>query len=80
MVIGVGFGIAQVTKDEELVFQEQPEQANDELPYLSEFEEMAKKDPDHDWRVLLVAPLREREYQRQGDGEWVLIASGRGFA
>ncbi len=78
MVIAVGFGVAQVTRDNELVFQEQPD--DERLRTLAEFEEMAKQDPDHDWRVLLVAPLRSREYQRHDDGKWVLIDSGPGFA
>ncbi len=78
MVIAVGFGCAQVTKDGEIIFQEQ---SNDEnIRILNEFEEMAKAEPDCDWRVLLVGPLRESEYQRHGDKEWVLIDSGMGFA
>lgn len=78
MIIAVGFGTAQVTKDDEIVYMEG---YNDEdFRSLQEFENMAKIDPDHDWRVLLVAPLREREYQRHGDGHWVLIHSGEGFA
>jgi hypothetical protein len=78
MIIAVGFGVAQVTKDNELVYAEKPDEEN--FRELSEFEEIAKSDPDHDWRVLLVGALREREYQRQGDGKWVLINSGMGFA
>lgn len=81
MLIAVGFGVAQVTKDEELIYTEpiNPESWED-LPTLNHFEQMAQEDPDHDWRVLLEAPLRSREYQRQGPEEWVLIASGPGFA
>jgi len=78
MIIAVGFGVAQVTKDDELIYVEKPDEEN--YHELSEFEKMAKSDPDHDWRVLLEAPLRSREYQRQGDGKWVLINSGMGFA
>lgn len=78
MIIAVGFGVARVTRGKKIIFQEQ---YNDEdFHRLSEFEEMAKRDPDHDWRVLLDAPLRAGEYQRHGDGKWVLIASGEGFA
>jgi hypothetical protein len=78
MLIAVGFGMAQVTKDDDVVFSEQPN--DEEYHALSEFEAMAKDDPDHDWRVALEAPLRSREYQRQGDDKWVLINSGMGFA
>jgi hypothetical protein len=41
---------------------------------------MAAADPDHDWRIYFYAPLYEAEYQRQGDGCWVLIKKGEGFA
>jgi hypothetical protein len=78
MLIAVGFGSAEVLRGKKVVFSEGP---NDEdFHTLAEFEEMAKQDPDHDWRVILDAPLRSREYQRQGDGKWVLIKSGMGFA
>ncbi len=78
MLIAVGFGIARVTRGKKIVFQETAD--DEDYHRLAEFEEMAKTDPDHDWRVLLEAPLRSREYQRQGEGKWVLIASGEGFA
>jgi hypothetical protein len=78
MVVAVGFGIAQVTKGEELIYSEGFEE--EEFRTLAEFEGMAAADPDHDWRVLLEGPLRSREYQRHGPGEWVLVASGPGFA
>lgn len=78
MIIAVGLGVARVTRGRRVIFSEGANDENDH--YLSEFEEMAKADPDHDWRVLLDAPLRSREYQRQGEGKWVLIKSGPGFA
>lgn len=76
-VVAVGFGSAYISKDGEVVHHEQH---GDEYRTLAEFEEMAKQDPDHDWRLVLYAPLRGREYQRHGDGEWVLIDSNEGFA
>lgn len=78
MIIAVGFGVAQVTKGDEVVFSEGYH--DEEFHELQEFENMAKADPNHDWRALLVAPLREREYQRHGDEYWVLVRSGEGFA
>ena len=78
MLIAVGFGAAVVSRDGECVFQEQND--DDDFHFLREFEDMAKADPDHDWRVLLDAPLRMREYQRHGDGQWTLVKSGQGFA
>jgi hypothetical protein len=44
------------------------------------FEEIAKKDPDHDWRHNLDLPLRSADYQRHGDGKWILLERGEGFA
>ena len=78
MLIAVGFGFAGVIKDNETVFMEQ---ANDDGYHeLQEFETLALSDPDHDWRVILDAPLRSRTYQRHDVGKWVLIESGMGFA
>jgi hypothetical protein len=74
----VGFGIAQITKDDEIIYQDIS--IADKVPTLQEFEKMAQLDPNHDWRLLLEAPLRSREYQRQGIEKWVLIDSGMGFA
>jgi hypothetical protein len=81
MLIAVGFGDARITKDGETIYQE-PYNIEDESNFhtLAEFEEMAKADPDHDWRAILIAPLRDREYQRHEEGKWVLIKSGMGFA
>jgi hypothetical protein len=50
------------------------------FPMLAHIEELARHDPDHDWRVSLFAPLRGREYQRHGPGQWVLVDSNLGFA
>lgn len=49
-------------------------------PIVADIEELALRDPDHDWRITLDAPLRSRTYQRHAPGTWVLIESGRGFA
>ncbi|MCB1719526.1 MAG: hypothetical protein KDK05_30690, partial [Candidatus Competibacteraceae bacterium] len=59
-VVAVGFGIAQITKDGEVIFDEMEAQDTpwDEFPTLRKFEEMAKVDPDHDWRMNLFGPLR----------------------
>ena len=78
MLIAVGFGSAEVTCGNKLIFAERPD--DEEFHRLSEFEEMAKANPNHSWIVRLDAPLRSRAYQRQGEGRWVLIESGPGFA
>jgi len=78
-IVAVGFGEANITRDGEIVYQERDD---DEGTFrtLAEFEELAAADPDHDWRMFLLSPLKDREYQRHGVGLWVLIASGPGFA
>lgn len=78
--VAVGFGMAAVTKDGHCVYSEPPNIEWDKIPTLRKFENAARKDPHHDWRLILEAPLRSREYQRHGKNEWVLIASGQGFA
>lgn len=77
-LIAVGFGTAQVRRGRKVIFDEQQDSEN--FHFLSEFEEMAKLDPNHSWTVELDAPLRSRTYQRHDEGKWVLIASGEGFA
>jgi hypothetical protein len=76
-VVAVGFGCAQITKDGAVIFDEMNAE---DFHELSEFEAMAKADPDHDWRLILEAPLRSQVYQRHADDAWVLIESGMGFA
>lgn len=78
-LVAVGFGYAMILKDSEEIYREDYYKG-DETPTLKMFEDMAQKDPDHDWRMILFAPLRDQEYQRQGQNEWVLIKSGIGFA
>lgn len=45
-----------------------------------EYEDVAAGDPDHDWRLFVHGPLSDYTYQRQGEGQWMLVAQGRGFA
>ena len=52
----------------------------DEAQELSEFEEIAKKSPNHDWRHHLDLLLRSAVYQRHDDGQWAVIERGEGFA
>jgi hypothetical protein len=87
MIIAVGFGKPEVTKDGEVIYSEPLEweidkgiKSEKDIKTLAEIEKEAQKDPDHDYRCILDAPLRSREYQRHGKNNWVLISSGRGFA
>lgn len=83
MLIAVGFGDARVTRDGETVYSELklPKDATEDMFWTTQdAENEALKDPDHDWRIVLYAPLYGRIFQRQGDGEWVLIGENEGFA
>jgi len=75
-----GFGSAKITKDGLLIYDESPNMEFEDAPLLQKFEDMALKEPSADWRYKLDLPLRSAEYQRQGDGHWVLIKKGQGFA
>jgi len=77
--IAVGFGAAYVTRDGVTVWQEPRGEIND-CWTVQRAEEEAMKDPDHDWRIHLVAALYEGHFQRQSPGEWVLYQRGEGFA
>ena len=78
--ICVGFGAAVVKMDDEVIYEENPRADFTDIPIAQTFEDMAKKEPNHDWRIWFHAPLHEEEYQRQDDGKWVMISSGPGFA
>ena len=80
MLIAVGFGYAKVTKDFKTVYNEMDHENPEEYWTTQDAENEALKDPDHDWRIVLYAPLYGRIFQRQGDGEWVLIGENEGFA
>lgn len=77
MFIAVGFGEAQILKNGEIVFDENN---FDDYHQLSEFEEMAKLEPDAEWICLLNAPCYSSKWQRQSEGIWVCIETGTGFA
>ena len=83
--IAVGFGFAGISRDGEIVYRE-PQHDGPfsetwaKIPSLMKFENMARKDPDHDWRLILDGPLSGKTYQRQDRNEWLLVQSNRGFA
>ena len=87
MLIAVGFGDANVTKDGEEVYSEMAIGMNDDFEFkeselwtVQDAENEALKDPDHDWRITMYAPLRGRVFQRQDVGKWVLVEEDMGFA
>ena len=72
-VLGVGFGMVNVTRDDEFIWSGDGEQT------AYRYTRRAKKEPDHDWQIEFIGPLHEETYQYQ-DGKWIMIATGRGFA
>lgn len=76
--IAVGFGSAGYRRDGEVMWEEGGQE--EEFPTVADVERLASEDPDHDWRIYFYAPLYDAEYQRQGDGVWVLVSKGQGFA
>jgi hypothetical protein len=75
-----GFGWWTILMDGDVIYQPPPDGEWKDFPTLMRFENMARKDPDHDWRAECFLPLRGATYQRQGKNEWVLIDSNQGFA
>jgi hypothetical protein len=79
--IAVGFGYAALHRDREVVWTE-PQGPVDDDAYMTgeQAEKLAAANPDHDWRIVLEAPLSSRTYQRHAPGHWALIEQGMGFA
>lgn len=78
-VIAVGFGDAALERDGETVWQEAGNDFEDCLS-VERAEEMAARDEDHDWRIVLHGPLHGETYQRHGPRAWVLVEKNEGFA
>ena len=79
MRITVGFGMAELTKDGQVVYDGATDDWEDCMT-VAEAEALAAADPDHDWRIHLLGPLSEVMYQRHDVGKWVLVKKGLGFA
>lgn len=81
MLIAVGFGSACVTKNGQLVWDEQRAHGNVEKMWtVKTAERHARKEPDADWRIQKHGPLHGETYQRQGENKWVCIEQNEGFA
>lgn len=82
MLIAVGFGSAYVTKDGEIVYDEQ--RVEDEKFWtVQDAEDLAAADPDHDWQIVKYGPLHGETFQRQerqGIYQWICVESNKGFA
>lgn len=79
-VLYMGFGGWTIYRDAKAYYCPPINKTYDDYPRLAEYEAKAQADPDHDWQAVLNLPLRDAVYQRQGEGRWVLIETGEGFA
>jgi hypothetical protein len=83
-MITVGFGDARLTRDGKTVYDGELEQREGRIKSWDDFmtfgqaAQLAAAEPDHDWRIVLEAPLWNETYQWQG--KWVLVEKGNGFA
>lgn len=81
MAIAVGFGDAYIEKDGKKIYDGEAEyQAGKEPKRLQYFEDLAKEEPDADWRLVKYGPMHGETFQRQGNGLWVCVESNQGFA
>jgi hypothetical protein len=81
MFICVGFGFAVLSKNGVTVYDGEEALQQEQEPWtVREAEELAKNDPDHDWRIVKHGPLHGETFQRHGPGCWVCIESNQGFA
>ena len=71
----VGFGRVTVTKDGKEIWS-----GDDENKEAADIEQLALKNPEHDWRIEFYGPMHGETFQRHGKGNWVCIESNRGFA
>lgn len=78
-LIGVGIGYAALTRDGETVYEEDGKQQRDSMT-VAQAERLARREPERDWRIHLVAQLENRHYRREGAGLWVLYERGYGMS
>lgn len=88
-VIAVGFGAAQVYRDDEFFADGETgimrrngivERFEPWTLTFGDIEEIARLDPGHDWQIVLHGPMHGETYQRQGEGVWLCIERNQGFA
>lgn len=80
-MVAVGFGLAYVTKDGEIVYDgERDLQEGNNPKTIGDIEKLALMAPDAVWRVVLYGPLSGVTYQRQSNGQWLAIERNKGFA
>lgn len=72
-----GFGLVTLERDGQTV---ESQIHYEKSTTFIRFENVAMKDPDHDWRVISNGPLSDVTWQRHGPKAWLAVKRGRGFA
>lgn len=81
MLICVGFGDAYVTKNGKEIYNGEEDYRNGNKPKtIKYFENLARKNPKSDWRIIKYGPLHGETFQRHGKNKWVCVESNQGFA
>ena len=78
-VIGVGFGVATLTRDGDVIYEEDDCETAGPVT-VAQAEELAQTFPEHDWCIHLIALLDDRQYRRTGTGSWKLYKRGYGLS
>src|SRR5262249_41296881 len=68
-LVAVGIGYAALTRDGTPVYEAECGDVEHALS-VREAERLAATEPNHDWRIHLVALRDERHYRRDADGSW----------
>lgn len=78
-LVAVGIGYAALTRDGMPVYEAECGEVEHAIS-VREAERLAATEPDHDWRIHLVALRDERHYRRDPDGQWHLYERGYGLS
>lgn len=69
-----------IKKNGQIVYLSVGDEPYNEAPTLMKFENMARKEPNCDWRYWHLTGLHDELYQRHGRNYWPLVKSGLGYA
>lgn len=78
-LVAVGIGYAALTRDGEAVYEAECGELEHGMS-VRDAERIAATEPQHDWRIHLVALREERHYRRDADGRWHLYQRGYGLS
>jgi hypothetical protein len=76
--IAVGVGFAALTRGTWVIYEE-TDRAESRPMTVAEADDLAQREPHHEWCIHFVGPGQERHYRRVGPGQWKLYRWGVGF-